>query len=174
MANGRLLWDDGKVENPIKLDLGGRYRADIEGDKDGNALTVELLSEETAVVLSGDIFVEPEGDYKLEVFVKPSGTADPSIGAALEFIGAPQNDGSVHGTRAHDKTGRHCPADDPNGKLDISRCSGYWLLDENGKQREEIRHICWDGCMFPNEALLKQQTWNTILEAMQQVNKAHG
>ncbi|MCA9205023.1 MAG: TIM barrel protein, partial [Planctomycetales bacterium] len=38
-----------------------------------------------------------------------------------------QNDGSVHGTGAHDKTGRHCPADDPNGKLDITRCAGYWL-----------------------------------------------
>jgi hypothetical protein len=30
-----------------------------------------------------------------------------------------QNDGTVHGTGSHDKTGRHCPADDPNGKLDI-------------------------------------------------------
>ena len=30
-----------------------------------------------------------------------------------------QNDGSVHGTGSHDKTGRHCLADDPNGKLDI-------------------------------------------------------
>ena len=30
-----------------------------------------------------------------------------------------QNDGTVHGTGRHDKTGRHCPADDPNGKLDI-------------------------------------------------------
>ncbi|MDZ4821155.1 MAG: TIM barrel protein, partial [Planctomycetota bacterium] len=29
-----------------------------------------------------------------------------------------QNDGTVHGTGSHDKTGRHCPADDPNGKLD--------------------------------------------------------
>ncbi|BDS07460.1 hypothetical protein NT6N_25000 [Oceaniferula spumae] len=85
-----------------------------------------------------------------------------------------QNDGTVHGTGNHDKTGRHSPADDPNGKLDIVRCAGYWLLDENGKQREEIRHMCWDGCMFPNAALLKQQTWNTILDTMQQVNAAHG
>src|SRR5690606_13727907 len=38
-----------------------------------------------------------------------------------------QNDGSVHGTGSHDKTGRHCPADDPNGKLDIVKCSQYWL-----------------------------------------------
>src|SRR3972149_367531 len=28
-----------------------------------------------------------------------------------------QNDGTVHGTGSHDNTGRHCPADDPNGKL---------------------------------------------------------
>jgi len=84
-----------------------------------------------------------------------------------------QNDGTVHGTGAHDKTGRHCPADDPNGKLDIARCSGYWLLDKNGQQRKEIQHICWDGCMFPNNTLLKQETWNTILSTMQQINITH-
>ncbi|MBC8128155.1 MAG: TIM barrel protein, partial [Gloeobacteraceae cyanobacterium ES-bin-144] len=38
-----------------------------------------------------------------------------------------QNDGSVHGTGSHDKTGRHCPANDPNGKLDIAECATYWL-----------------------------------------------
>ena len=82
-----------------------------------------------------------------------------------------QNDGTVHGTGAHDKTGRHCPADDLNGKLDISRCARYWLLDENGAPREGIKHICWDGCMFPNQTLLKQETWNTILSTMQDINK---
>ena len=51
-----------------------------------------------------------------------------------------QNDGSVHGTGAHDKTGRHCPADDPNGKLDIVRCSRHWL--EGAKDRG-VQHICW-------------------------------
>ena len=81
-----------------------------------------------------------------------------------------QNDGTVHGTGAHDKTGRHCPADDPNGKLDIARCASHWLLDEHAKPREEIKHICWDGCMFSNEKLLDQATWNTILGAMQKIN----
>jgi hypothetical protein len=33
-----------------------------------------------------------------------------------------QNDGQVHGAGSHDKTGKHCPADDPNGKL------GYYSL----------------------------------------------
>ena len=46
-------------------------------------------------MLDGGITVEPEGRFEYEVFVKPAGTADPSIGAALELIGAPQNDGSV-------------------------------------------------------------------------------
>ncbi|MBT8037125.1 MAG: sugar phosphate isomerase/epimerase [Verrucomicrobiae bacterium] len=85
-----------------------------------------------------------------------------------------QNDGSVHGTGAHDKTGRHCKADDPNGRLDIVRCAGYWLLDDRGNPRPEIKHLCWDGCMFPNEDLEKQETWNTILSVMQDVNIAHG
>ena len=95
VANGRLLWDEGKIDNPIKLDLGGRYRANIESDKDGNALNIELESQDTQVVLDGGITVEPGGRFEYEVFVKPAGTADPSIGAALELIGAPQNDGSI-------------------------------------------------------------------------------
>ncbi len=82
-----------------------------------------------------------------------------------------QNDGTVHGAGTHDKTGKHCPADDPNGKLDITRCAGYWLKDAPSRG---IRHICWDGCMFPNEQLEKAETWNTILEAMINVRDAHG
>jgi sugar phosphate isomerase/epimerase len=81
-----------------------------------------------------------------------------------------QNDGTVHGTGAHDRTGRHCRADDPNGKLDIVECARYWLLDEEANPRDQIEHICWDGCMFPNAELEKQSTWNTILGAMQMVN----
>lgn len=82
-----------------------------------------------------------------------------------------QNDGSVHGTGSHDKTGRHCPADDPNGKLDIVKCAGYWL---QGAAERGIKHICWDGCMFPNAMLETQQTWNTILDVMLKVRDAHG
>lgn len=82
-----------------------------------------------------------------------------------------QNDGSVHGTGSHDKTGRHCLADDPNGKLDITECSGYWL---KGAAERGIEHVCWDGCMFSNNLLEKQETWNTILAAMLKVRAAHG
>lgn len=82
-----------------------------------------------------------------------------------------QNDGSVHGSGSHDKTGRHCQADDPNGKLNITEASGYWL---KGAADRGMKHICWDGCMFPNEVLLKQETWNTILKAMIDVRAVHG
>ncbi len=82
-----------------------------------------------------------------------------------------QNDGTVHGTGSHDKTGRHCPADDPNGKLDIVKCAGYWL--QGGADRG-IKHICWDGCMFPNAMLEDGKTWNTILDVMLKVREAHG
>ena len=74
-----------------------------------------------------------------------------------------QNDGEVHGAGDHDKTGKHCPADDPNGKLDITRCSQYWLKDFKDRG---IQHICWDGCMFPNSTLENPATWNAILKAM--------
>jgi len=82
-----------------------------------------------------------------------------------------QNDGEVHGTGSHDKTGKHCPADDPNGKLDIVKCAGYWL---EGAADRGIQHICWDGCMFPNDMLENEQTWNTILDVMIKVRDAHG
>lgn len=85
-----------------------------------------------------------------------------------------QNDATVKGSGTHDKTGKHCLATDPNGKLNIPRDSGYWLRDEAGKVTRKLRHICWDGCMFPNEVMLRQQTWNDILAAMIQVRENHG
>jgi hypothetical protein len=37
-----------------------------------------------------------------------------------------------------------------------------------------MRHICWDGCMFPNAVMEKQETWNSVLGAMIKVRDAHG
>jgi sugar phosphate isomerase/epimerase len=85
-----------------------------------------------------------------------------------------QNDATVHGSGSHDKTGRHCLATDPNGKLDIPRAAGYWLRDENGNVTKRMRHICWDGCMFPNAVMMNPQTWNDILRVMIQVRDQHG
>jgi len=70
---------------------------------------------------------------------------------------------------SHDKTGRHCTPDTPDGKLDVVRCSQYWLLDENKNIRNNIQHICWDGCMFPNLTLENPNTWEKVLALMQEV-----
>jgi len=80
-----------------------------------------------------------------------------------------QNDGSVHGTGSHDKTGRHYPANDPNGKLDIAECATYWLKDAASRG---MKHICWDGCMFANDVLESPGTWNEVLKAMISVDDA--
>ena len=85
-----------------------------------------------------------------------------------------QNDGTVFGSGSHDKTGRHCQATDPNGKLDIANDAGFWLRDESGKLTKAFKHICWDGCMFPNEVMMKQQTWNDVLATMIKVRQLHG
>jgi sugar phosphate isomerase/epimerase len=85
-----------------------------------------------------------------------------------------QNDATVFGSGSHDHTGRHCLATDPNGKLDIPRHAGFWLRDENGQLTKAFRHICWDGCMFPNAVMMKPQTWNDILGKMIAVRDAHG
>lgn len=85
-----------------------------------------------------------------------------------------QNDGTVKGSGSHDKTGRHCLPDDPNGRLNIARDAGHWLRDEKGQPTKKFAHICWDGCMFPNEVMHKPETWNKILAAMIAVRDAHG
>jgi len=85
-----------------------------------------------------------------------------------------QNDATVKGSGSHDKTGRHCLTTDPNGKLNIARDAGYWMRDDLGKVTKKFKHICWDGCMFPNDVMAKQQTWNDILSAMIQVRENHG
>jgi sugar phosphate isomerase/epimerase len=85
-----------------------------------------------------------------------------------------QNDATVKGSGSHDKTGRHCLPHDPAGKLDIVKHAGYWLRDETGALEKKIRHICWDGCMFPNDVMTKQQTWNDVLGVMKAVRDAHG
>jgi sugar phosphate isomerase/epimerase len=85
-----------------------------------------------------------------------------------------QNDATVHGSGTHDKTGHHCLPNDPNGKLRITHHAGYWLHGEDGRLTRALRHICWDGCMFPNEVMMQQQTWNDILSAMIAVRDAHG
>jgi sugar phosphate isomerase/epimerase len=85
-----------------------------------------------------------------------------------------QNDATVFGSGTHDHTGRHCVANDPNGKLDIPHHAGLWLRDENGKLTKKLRHVCWDGCMFKNAVMTNPKTWNDILAAMISVRDAHG
>jgi hypothetical protein len=78
-----------------------------------------------------------------------------------------QTDGQLHSTGNHEPTSRHCLPDE--GKLDIPKCAMLWL--EGAKDRG-IEHICWDGCMFPNEVLEDPKTWNKILKTMIEVRDA--
>jgi sugar phosphate isomerase/epimerase len=85
-----------------------------------------------------------------------------------------QNDATVKGSGSHDKTGRHCPPDDPNGKLKIAHHAGFWMRDSYGNLTKKFKHVCWDGCMFPNEMMMKPETWNKILASMIAVRDEHG
>jgi hypothetical protein len=85
-----------------------------------------------------------------------------------------QNDGTVHGTGSHDKTGRHCRANDPAGKMDIVEVAGLWMRNYNGLPTRAFEHICWDGCMFPNSMIMQPQTWREILRTLIAVRNAHG
>jgi sugar phosphate isomerase/epimerase len=85
-----------------------------------------------------------------------------------------QNDGTVHGSGSHDKTGRHCPASDPGGKMDVVKVAGLWMRGENGEPTRAFEHICWDGCMFPNATMMSPRTWNDVLGTLIAVRNAHG
>jgi sugar phosphate isomerase/epimerase len=85
-----------------------------------------------------------------------------------------QNDATVKGQGSHDKTGRHCLPNDPNGKIDIVKIAGIWLRDDNGNLTKSTDHLCWDGCMFSNDTMLSPQTWRDVLSAMIAVRNAHG
>jgi sugar phosphate isomerase/epimerase len=85
-----------------------------------------------------------------------------------------QNDGTVSGSGSHDKTGLHCVAGDPNGKMDIVAVAGLWMRDESGVPTRAYEHICWDGCMFPNATMLAAKTWNDVLGTLLAVRNAHG
>jgi len=85
-----------------------------------------------------------------------------------------QNDATVAGSGTHDKTGHHCLPNDRAGKLTIAHHAGYWLRGEDGQPTKSFRHVCWDGCMFPNATMLQPETWNTILNEMIAVRHAHG
>jgi hypothetical protein len=85
-----------------------------------------------------------------------------------------QNDGTVHGEGSHDKTGRHCPVNDPNGRMDIVKVAGLWMRDGTGDPTRAFEHICWDGCMFPNSTMTSPQTWQDVLGTLIAVRTAHG
>jgi sugar phosphate isomerase/epimerase len=85
-----------------------------------------------------------------------------------------QNDGTVKGSGSHDKTGRHCPPDDPNGKLELARHAGFWMRNEGDQPTRAFEHICWDGCMFSNRVLEAPETWNKVLQKMVDVRDANG
>jgi sugar phosphate isomerase/epimerase len=85
-----------------------------------------------------------------------------------------QNDGTVSGSGSHDKTGRHCVAGDPKGKMDMVAVAGLWMRDESGVLTRAYEHICWDGCMFPNATMMAPKTWKDILGTLIAVRNAHG
>jgi hypothetical protein len=48
------------------------------------------------------------------------------------------------------------------------------MRDNDGKTTRAFRHICWDGCMFPNATMMQPQTWEKVLSTMIAVRNAHG
>lgn len=171
-AEGEICWG-GMHSWRVMVDLLERVnRPETLGFQADMAHTLLYLmgynSPEDAILPAGydwsDSSVKEEALKKLTAALRPW---------TIDFHVA-QNDATVFGSGSHDKTGRHCLPNDPNGKLDIARDASFWLRDEDGNLTKKFQHICWDGCMFPNEVMMKPDTWNSILAAMISVQKAHG
>ena len=110
-----------------------------------------------------------KSDYDEDQFWAAYKSMTDKLGPWMIDFHVAQSNGTVHGSGSHDKTGRHCPADAPDGKLDMVKCARYWLLDDQQQIRNNIQHICWDGCMFPNATLEEPKTWTLILEVLQAI-----
>jgi sugar phosphate isomerase/epimerase len=130
-------------------------------------------------------FNSPECRVLPEDFDWSGAGADATLRAALKQVAdalrpwtidfhVAQNDGTVKGSGSHDKTGRHCPPDDPNGRMNIVEIAGLWMRGSDGAPTKAYEHICWDGCMFPNSMMTAPETWVKILATMIQVRDAHG
>ncbi len=90
-----------------------------------------------------------------------------------------QNDATVFGSGSHDHTGRHCLANDPNGKLDIPHHAGFpWLRDQNGAAHEKAPSssslLGMAATCSPTRSCKSLDTWNNILATMIAVRDAHG
>jgi hypothetical protein len=48
------------------------------------------------------------------------------------------------------------------------------MRDDNGQVTRAFQHICWDGCMFPNDTMMNPRTWQNVLATMIAVRNAHG
>ena len=118
--------------------------------------------------------VPPKFHWEPEAFHKAMKKMTSALRPWMFDFHVAQNDATVKGSGSHDKTGKHCVVNDPNGKLNVPRDASYWLRDDAGKVTKKTKHICWDGCMFPNDTMTKQDTWNNILAAMLQVRENHG
>ena len=77
-------------------------------------------------------------------------------------LGLARQDGPTLPGQRPERQAGHCPL------------AGFWLRDAKGQLTKRFRHVCWDGCMFPNATMMRRETWNDILRAMVGVRDAHG
>ena len=58
-----------------------------------------------------------------------------------------------------DRAGTACPTI-PTASSTSSRWPASGCATTTGNLTKKFRHVCWDGCMFPNEVMMDPQTWN--------------
>ena len=91
-ASGRFHWKDAIIRKPINIKLGS-----LEFNLTGDEKILRTTIKDTAGLskLEGVMELYPDGKYRINGKLKPSGTADPGLVSLLQNIGRPLTDGST-------------------------------------------------------------------------------
>lgn len=91
-AEGRILWRDASLVAPVKVKLGD-LQIDLANDENGGVKAeINTISGPTAIKASANLAAD--GNFQFEGSIKPSGSTDPGLTAALQAISRSKPDGS--------------------------------------------------------------------------------
>lgn len=89
---GFVQWSDAELIEPLQLALG---RVELIATSDAENLTGSVTNNGSTAV-SGEISLSRNGNYTLDLYIKPAAGASEDLAEILEMAGQLQSDGSYH------------------------------------------------------------------------------
>jgi len=91
-ASGMILWQQASITVAESVSLG---EVEIRMQESSDAPLLAVISNQGGDIrLDGEVSVEHNGDYRLQLNMKPSATSSDNIRNSLKMFARPQNDGS--------------------------------------------------------------------------------